>query len=97
MLGRHFNKPIIISVCEALKTEMIRLGMPGERIHALRNGVDLELFHPEPYDQARTELGMDGPKRSYGAWRHRPRCRRAPDALRLAPLARHARRPGAYG
>jgi len=91
MLGRHFNKPVIISalgsditrlpdyawprrlmtqaahrafamisVCEALKTEMIRLGMPGERIHALRNGVDLELFHPESYDQARAALGIDG-------------------------------------
>ena len=91
MLGRHFNKPVIvsalgsditqlpshawprrlirwaaertyamISVCETLRHDMIRLGLPGERIHALRNGVDLELFYPEPTAQARAALGFHG-------------------------------------
>lgn len=50
----------MISVCEALRTEMIHLGIPGERIHALRNGVDLDLFYPEPYDEARAALGVSG-------------------------------------
>jgi len=50
----------MISVCEALRRDMIRLGMPGERIHALRNGVDLDLFYPEPYDSARAALGFTG-------------------------------------
>lgn len=50
----------MISVCEALKSDMIRLGMPGERIHALRNGVDLDLFYPEPHAAARTALGFAG-------------------------------------
>jgi len=50
----------MISVCEDLRQNMIRLGLPGDRIHALRNGVDLELFYPEPYAAARTALGIDG-------------------------------------
>ena len=50
----------MISVCEALKTEMTHLGLAGERIHALRNGVDLALFHPEPREAVRRALGIDG-------------------------------------
>ena len=50
----------MISVCQALRAEMVRLGLPGERIHALRNGVDLELFYPEPRAPARAALGLDG-------------------------------------
>jgi teichuronic acid biosynthesis glycosyltransferase TuaC len=50
----------MISVCEALRQDMIRLGLPGERIHALRNGVDLDLFYPEPYARSRATLGVAG-------------------------------------
>jgi len=50
----------MISVCDTLRNDMIRLGLPGERIHALRNGVDLELFHPEPQAQARAAFNIDG-------------------------------------
>lgn len=50
----------MISVCEALRQDMIRLGLPGERIHALRNGVDLDLFYPEPRAETRATLGFDG-------------------------------------
>lgn len=49
----------MISVCETLRNDMIRLGLPGARIHALRNGVDLELFYPEPYVHARSALGIE--------------------------------------
>jgi len=35
-----------ITVCEALRREMIDLGADGSKIHTLRNGVDLEGFHP---------------------------------------------------
>ena len=50
----------MISVCETLRNDMIRLGLPGERIHALRNGVDLDLFYPEPHAEARAALNIDG-------------------------------------
>ncbi len=36
----------IITVCEALKTELINLGVKGKKIKALRNGVDLSAFFP---------------------------------------------------
>lgn len=35
-----------ITVCEALRQELINLGAEGSKIHTLRNGVDLEAFHP---------------------------------------------------
>jgi glycosyltransferase involved in cell wall biosynthesis len=77
LLGRYFNKPVVITargsditlfpqfrlpgkmirwaadsagavitVCNALRDEMISLGVAPERITSLRNGVDLELFQP---------------------------------------------------
>jgi glycosyltransferase involved in cell wall biosynthesis len=77
MLGRYFNKPVvitargsditllpqhrlprrmilwaasqaagIITVCNALREEMIALGVDPARVRSLRNGVDLELFRP---------------------------------------------------
>lgn len=42
-----------IAVCEALKNEMVSLGMDAERIHVLRNGVDLEHFRPIDRAEAR--------------------------------------------
>ncbi len=90
LLGKHFNKPVVISalgtdinlimrkriprrlirwagenacsmitVCEALRTEMIRYGMDQSRITTLRNGVDLTLFAPVAREAARQYLGMD--------------------------------------
>ena len=50
----------IIAVCEALRTEMIRIGMHGAKIVTLRNGVDLELFCPVDRDRTRAELGITG-------------------------------------
>lgn len=90
LLGRYFDKPVVISalgsditllprywwprrlirwaarraaamisVCEALKKEMGQLGLSAERIHALRNGVDLDIFYPEPRRVARQAIGCD--------------------------------------
>jgi glycosyltransferase involved in cell wall biosynthesis len=77
MLGRYFNKPVVITargsditlfpnhrlprrmilwaanqaagvitVCNALRDEVISLGVDPARVVSLRNGVDLELFRP---------------------------------------------------
>ena len=90
LLGRYFNKPVVITargtdinviprhalpramicwaarhaaanitVCQALKDEMIKLGIDGERIVPLRNGVDLERFQPIDRAARRRELGLD--------------------------------------
>lgn len=48
----------MITVCAALKDAIVELGGPAEKITALRNGVDLELFRPEDKSQARTAFGM---------------------------------------
>lgn len=50
----------MITVCNALKTEMVELGIPAERITPLRNGVDLKRFEPTDRAQARRELGIEG-------------------------------------
>lgn len=49
-----------ITVCEALRTSMIDLGIRAERIVALRNGVDLERFRPVDRAAQRKMLGLDG-------------------------------------
>ena len=48
----------IITVAGALKDDLIRAGVPGERIEVLRNGVDLQLFRPIEREPARRKLGM---------------------------------------
>ncbi|MBC7414335.1 MAG: glycosyltransferase family 4 protein [Herminiimonas sp.] len=90
MLGRHFNKPVVITargtdinliprhivprklilwaasqaqgmitVCNALKDEMVALGVDGARITPLRNGVDLQLFQPGDRAALRARLGLE--------------------------------------
>jgi teichuronic acid biosynthesis glycosyltransferase TuaC len=54
------NAAGMITVCNALRDEMVQLGMPGERIVPLRNGVDLQRFQPMDRQAARSKLGMDG-------------------------------------
>lgn len=51
----------IVTVCEALRQSIIDLGVPGEKIVTLRNGVDLETFHPVDREQARREAGFNRP------------------------------------
>ncbi|HJV76317.1 MAG TPA: glycosyltransferase family 4 protein [Noviherbaspirillum sp.] len=91
LLGRHFNKPVvitargsditllpryhlprkmiewaaarasgIITVCHALKEEISRIGIAADRIKPLRNGVDLQLFHPGDRECIRNSLGVTG-------------------------------------
>ena len=50
----------IITVCQALKDEMVGLGVDAARVTPLRNGVDLERFAPLDRQAARAALGVDG-------------------------------------
>lgn len=50
----------MITVCAALKDELVALGAKADKIVALRNGVDLELFKPEDRTAARESFGMNG-------------------------------------
>ena len=51
----------LIAVSQALKDALIALGVPDEKIVVLRNGVDLEIFHPADRGAARSQLALDGP------------------------------------
>jgi teichuronic acid biosynthesis glycosyltransferase TuaC len=51
----------LITVCAALKDELVRLGIPPERVRTLRNGVDLEIFRPIDPQQAKDALAVHGP------------------------------------
>lgn len=54
------NAFAMVSVCQALKTEMVRMGMADPKINALRNGVDLDLFRPVDRQATRKRLGICG-------------------------------------
>jgi teichuronic acid biosynthesis glycosyltransferase TuaC len=60
MMWAASNAAGMITVCNALREEMIGLGISGERIVALRNGVDLQRFQPMDRAAARAGLGIDG-------------------------------------
>ncbi|MBC7404206.1 MAG: glycosyltransferase family 4 protein [Cytophaga sp.] len=49
----------IITVCNALKDELIRLGVSAKKIVSLRNGVDLKLFQPINREVSRQSLGLN--------------------------------------
>ena len=48
----------MITVCAALKDELVALGADEGKVTVLRNGVDLALFHPEDKAAARAAYGM---------------------------------------
>jgi glycosyltransferase involved in cell wall biosynthesis len=48
----------IITVARALKDDLVRVGVPAERIEVLRNGVDLQLFRPTDHEAARRRLAF---------------------------------------
>ena len=49
-----------IGVCSALMDVLRGWGIDGQRLHVMRNGVDLERFRPLPQAQVRQELGLEG-------------------------------------
>ncbi|MEX2454763.1 MAG: glycosyltransferase family 4 protein [Rhodospirillaceae bacterium] len=51
----------MITVCQALKDEMVGLGIAGDRITVLRNGVDLGLFRLQDRSALRARYGLEGP------------------------------------
>ena len=50
----------VIGVCSALVDVLRGFGVDAQRLHVMRNGVDLERFSPRPQRQAREALGLDG-------------------------------------
>lgn len=53
------NADALITVCDALKTELVELGADAAKVTPLRNGVDLQRFQPGDRATLRRELGMD--------------------------------------
>ena len=51
----------MITVCQALKDELVSLGADGDKITVLRNGVDLKLFTPAARDEVRQRLQLTRP------------------------------------
>jgi len=49
-----------IGVCSALVDVLRGWNIPEERLHVMRNGVDLQRFRPAPPAQVREELGLQG-------------------------------------
>jgi len=54
----------VISVCEALKTKMIDLGITSDKISVIPNGVDLNLFSPIDKKIARQKLSIFDDKKT---------------------------------
>lgn len=50
----------VVTVADALRERLILLGAPPEKIKTLRNGVDLELFHPLNRESVRHKMGLSG-------------------------------------
>jgi teichuronic acid biosynthesis glycosyltransferase TuaC len=48
----------MVTVSRALGHELEQVGVPGEKIHLVANGVDTQLFAPRDRDTARRELGV---------------------------------------
>ena len=90
MLGKYFNKPVvitargsditlfpkyalprrlitwaasraagIITVCNALRDEVVAMGIDPAKVTSLRNGVDLQLFQPVERSAVRARLGLN--------------------------------------
>ncbi|NGZ28122.1 MAG: glycosyltransferase family 4 protein [Magnetococcales bacterium] len=51
----------IVTVCQALQTPLLDMGIPAQKITTLGNGVDGELFTPIPHELARQRLGITRP------------------------------------
>jgi len=53
----------VLSVSEALKREIVAMGVPEERIVVVPNGIDVERFQQQSRDSARASLGLDADKK----------------------------------
>ena len=49
-----------IGVCSALMDVLRDMGTPADRLHVMRNGVDLQRFQPQPQEASRSALGLSG-------------------------------------
>jgi glycosyltransferase involved in cell wall biosynthesis len=58
MLAAAREARALIAVSNALRDKMIDIGMPREKIHVLRNGIDGERFSPQDRIAARRALGI---------------------------------------
>jgi glycosyltransferase involved in cell wall biosynthesis len=51
----------IVSVTESFRTDLVSRGVPGDKIHVVINGVDLDRYEPRPRDGALArEFGLEG-------------------------------------
>lgn len=51
----------MFAVSEAMRDDMIALGMPGERIDTITTGIDLKRFHPRDRTRGKRSMGVKGP------------------------------------
>ncbi len=51
----------VITVADALKSRLVELGAPADKITTLRNGVDLETFRPLDRERIRRVMDLSGP------------------------------------
>lgn len=78
----------LLAVSEAMKADMVSLGIPAEKIRVHYTGVDLDRFHPVDHRAAKAALGIEGPLIAVaGALIPRKRQRLALEALELIPEA----------
>lgn len=48
----------VVAVSAALKSRLVGHGVDADRVHVLRNGVDTQVFAPQPRAEARASLGL---------------------------------------
>ena len=51
----------MFAVSEAMRGDMIALGIPGERIETITTGIDLKRFHPRDRVRGKRAVGVHGP------------------------------------
>jgi len=49
----------VVAVSQPLADEVVKLGVPSDRVNVVHNGVDGELFRPMDREVARVELGLE--------------------------------------
>ena len=54
------NAAALITVCQALKDQLVGMGVPASKITVLRNGIDLQAFQPRDRSALRAKFGVSG-------------------------------------